>query len=174
MSQKARYDHLMRGCLCFLRSHYARAFIGVHAGIDEGSIPALDTAERLTQFDPLLFAMKGTRAISMANQGRFDDAAGWAIRATQEPNAHFHIYAIAAAMLELAERLDARNNARWLLDRRPDYTVETFQRNLPHRTSRTGRRPWPRWRAQGFRGVEKNAGAAANLSARAWVLCPVG
>jgi hypothetical protein len=78
--------------------------------------------------------MKSSRAISLANQGKYSEAASWAIRGTQEPNAHFHIYAVAAACLELAGRsADAKNNARWVLERRPDYTVEIFQRSFPHK-----------------------------------------
>jgi hypothetical protein len=91
-------------------------------------------AERLSPFDPLLFAMKSSRGISLANQGNYAEAASWAIRATQEPNAHFHIYAVAAACLELAGRpADARNNASWVLERQPGYTVDHFQRSFPHR-----------------------------------------
>jgi hypothetical protein len=78
--------------------------------------------------------MKSSRAISLASQGKYDEAASWSIRGTQEPNAHFHIYAVAAACLELAGRSDdARNNARWVLDRRPEYTVEIFRRSFPHK-----------------------------------------
>ena len=38
--------------------------------------------------------MKSSRGISLANQGLYEDGAAWAIRATQQPNAHFHIYAV--------------------------------------------------------------------------------
>ena len=77
--------------------------------------------------------MKSSRGVLLAHQGHYAEAAAWAVRATQEPNAHFHIYAIAAACLELAGRSDdARNNAKWVLARRPDYTVAMFQRSFPH------------------------------------------
>lgn len=78
--------------------------------------------------------MRSSRAISLANQGRYDEAAAWSIRGTPEPNAHFHIYAVAAACLELAGRsADAKDNARWVLERRPDYSVEVFQHSFPHK-----------------------------------------
>jgi hypothetical protein len=115
--------------------------VGIHAGLDEVSLPAIDRAQRLSPYDPLLFAMKSSRAISLAKQGRYGEAASWAIRGTQEPNAHFHIYAVAAACLELAGRpADAKNNARWVLDRRPDYSIEVFKRSFPYKDE-TSREP---------------------------------
>ncbi|MGH8167783.1 MAG: tetratricopeptide repeat protein, partial [Woeseiaceae bacterium] len=118
----------------FAQGHYARGLIGAHASIDEPSLSSLDMAQRLSPFDPLLFAMKSTRGISLANQGRYDEASVWAIRATHEPNAHCHIYAIAAMSLELAGRTaDARDNARWAIERHPHYTVEVYRRSLPYK-----------------------------------------
>lgn len=118
----------------YAQGFYAKGFIGIHANADDASLPSLDKAQRLSPYDPLLFAMKSSRAISLANQGKYNEAASWAIRGTQEPNAHFHIYAVAAACLELAGRsADAKNNAGWVLERRPDYTVEIFQRSFPHK-----------------------------------------
>ena len=118
----------------FAQGHYAKGLIGAHASIDEPSLSSLDMAQRLSPFDPLLFAMKSTRGISLANQGKYDEASAWAIRATHEPNAHCHIYAIAAMCLELAGRTaDARNNARWAMERHPHYTVEVYRRSLPYK-----------------------------------------
>src|SRR5690606_1570104 len=118
----------------YAQGHYARGFVGIHAGLDDASLPSLEMAQRLSPFDPLLFAMKSSRAISRANRARIEEAASWAIAATQEPNAHFHIYAVAAACLEMAGRsADARNNAGWVLERQPGYTVDVFRRSFPHK-----------------------------------------
>ena len=118
----------------YAQAHYARGFIGTHAGLDASVLLDLDRAQRLSPFDPLLFAMKSSRAISLALRGEYEEAAPWAIRATHEPNAHFHIYAVAAAILELAGRSDdARNNSKWVLQREPGYSVEVFQRSFPHK-----------------------------------------
>ena len=118
----------------YAQGHYARGFVGIHAGLDGASLPSLDKAQRLSPFDPLLFAMISCRAISLANQGHYAEAASWAMRATQEPNAHFHIYAIAAACLELAGRSDdARNNAQWTIERQPRYSIDVFRRSFPHK-----------------------------------------
>jgi TolB-like protein len=118
----------------YAQGHYAKGFVGIHAGLDEASLPSLDVAQRLSPFDPLLFAMKSSRAISLAIQGHHMEAAAWATRATQEPNAHFHIYAIAAACLELAGRsADAAINARWVIKRQPQYSIAVFRRSFPHK-----------------------------------------
>jgi tetratricopeptide (TPR) repeat protein len=118
----------------YAQGHYAKGFVGIHAGLDDVSLPSLDMAQRLSPFDPLLFAMMSSRAISLANQRQYAEAASWAIRATQEPNAHFHIYAIAAACLELACRSDdARNHARWAIERQPHYNLDAFRRSFPHK-----------------------------------------
>jgi TolB-like protein/DNA-binding SARP family transcriptional activator len=118
----------------FALGHYARAFVGLHAGVEAAVLPSLATAERLSPFDPLLFAMKSTRALTLAGNQQYEEAAEWAVVATHEPNAHFHIYAIAAACLELAGRSeDARNHARWVLKRHPDYSLEVFKRSFPHK-----------------------------------------
>lgn len=78
--------------------------------------------------------MKANRAVSLANRGHYDDAATWAVRATQEPNADFHIHAIAAGCLELAGRSDdARTHARCAQQRHPGYLLAVFQRSLPHK-----------------------------------------
>jgi len=117
----------------YAQGHYARAFVAVHAGQDELAMPALEQAQRLSPFDPLLFAMKASRAVSFANRGYYDDAASWAVQATHEPNAHFHIHAIAAGCLELAGRsAEARDNARRALRRQPAYSLAVFQRSFPH------------------------------------------
>jgi hypothetical protein len=99
----------------------------------EAAIDALERAEQLSPYDPLLFAMKCSRAISLGTRGQYEEAVPWAIRATQEPNVHFHIYAIAASLLELVGRSDdARDNAGWVLNKAPDYSVSVFQRSFPH------------------------------------------
>jgi len=81
-----------------------------------------------------LFAMKSSHGISLAVQGNYPEAAAWAVRATQEPNAHFHIYAIAGACLQLAGRSnEARQNIRHALTRYPGYSIAVYQRSFPYK-----------------------------------------
>lgn len=116
----------------YAQGHYARGYVGLHSGGDEDSLASLDTAQKLSPCDPLLFAFTASRAIWFSNFGRYDEAAAWAVRATHEPNAHFHIYAVAAAILELNGRSEeARNNASWVLKRHPGYSIDVYRRSFP-------------------------------------------
>jgi len=53
----------------YAQGHYARGFVEAHAGQADRAIPDLDKARRLSPFDPLLFAMKSSHAVSLALQG---------------------------------------------------------------------------------------------------------
>jgi len=118
----------------YAQGHYARGFVGTHAGLPELALTELDVAHRLSPFDPLLFAIKSTRGIALATQGRFDEAATWAVRATQEPNAHFHIHAVAAACLALAGRQsDAQRAIETLRAQQPEYSIARFERSFPNK-----------------------------------------
>ena len=98
------------------------------------ALPELAAAERLSPFDPLLFAVEGTRAISLAIEGQYDEAAAWSVRATAEPNAHFHIHAIAGACLALAGRADeAKAFAQRAMCDHPGYSIRVFERSFPHK-----------------------------------------
>ncbi|MEO8545396.1 MAG: hypothetical protein ABI434_17565, partial [Burkholderiaceae bacterium] len=118
----------------FAQGHYALGFIRAHAGMPMQALPALATAERLSPYDPLLFAIEGSRAISLAIEGQYDEAAAWSIRATSEPNAHFHIQAVAAACLALANRNDeARGYAKRACSAHPGYSIRVFGRSFPQK-----------------------------------------
>lgn len=118
----------------FAQGHYALGFIRAHAGLPTQALPELAAAERLSPLDPLLFAVEGTRAISLAIEGQYDEAAAWSVRATAEPNAHFHMPAIAGACLALAGRpAEARAFAQRAVRDHPGYTVGVFERSFPHK-----------------------------------------
>lgn len=123
----------------YAQGHYARGFVSVHSGIAAQAIPELEAAQRLSPFDPLLFAMISSRAVSLAMQENYEEAALVAVRATLEANAHFHIYAIAAACLELAGHHDnARRHVGIALQRHPGYCRKIFFRSFPYKL--TGQR----------------------------------
>ena len=118
----------------FAQGHYALGFIRVHAGVPHQALTELAAAERLSPFDPLLFAVEGTRAISLAIEGKYDEAAAWSVRATGEPNAHFHMHAIAGACLALAGReAEARAFAQRACREHPGYSIRVFERSFPHK-----------------------------------------
>ena len=117
----------------YAQGHYAMGFIGTHAGVP-GALPELDIARRLSPYDPLLFAMESSRALNLVTQEKYHEAAHWAVRATVEPNAHFHIYAIAAACLELDGRHEeAGHYARLAQQKHPGYTRKVFFRSFPYK-----------------------------------------
>ncbi|MGE0621611.1 MAG: hypothetical protein AB7I04_01915 [Pseudomonadales bacterium] len=116
----------------YAQGHYSRGFVGTHSGLMLETIDNLSMAERLSPFDPMLFGVLSARGISLTIQGRLDEGAEWALRATREPNAHFYIYAIAAASLELAGRhAEAEAMCREVLARRPDFTIEKYATSFP-------------------------------------------
>jgi tetratricopeptide (TPR) repeat protein len=114
--------------------HYARGFIGVHSSQAVEVVPNLEIAQRLSPFDPLLFGMVSAHGISLAVQGKYAEAVELEIRATQESNAHFHIYALAAAALELnGQHAQAEEYVRQALSRHPGYNLRAYQRSFPFR-----------------------------------------
>ena len=118
----------------YAQGHYARGFVSVHSGIATEAIPELEIAQRLSPFDPLLFAIISSRALSLAMQDKYEEAADCAVRATLEANAHFHIHAVAAACLQLADRPgEARRHAGVVLKRHPGYSRAIFFRSFPYK-----------------------------------------
>ncbi len=111
----------------FALGHYTLAFVNSQTGDANAAIAASDHSRRLSPFDPLLFGMLGARAMALVRLGRFEEAAGWAVKAASRPNAHPHILAIAAFSLALAGSLDqARAWAATLRRAHPGYGIKDF------------------------------------------------
>jgi tetratricopeptide (TPR) repeat protein len=111
----------------FATGHYTLAFVHAQSGDPNAAISFSDHSRHLSPFDPMLFAMLGTRAISLARLGRFEEASEWAIKAAARPNAHQHIMAIAAFTLGLAGKLpEANEYAKKIRERVPDYAMKDF------------------------------------------------
>jgi DNA-binding SARP family transcriptional activator len=111
----------------YATGHYTLAFVHSQSGDPNAAISFSDHSRQLSPFDPLLFAMFGARAISLARLGRYDDAADWAIKAAARPNAHQHIMAIAAFILGLADRMpEANDYKKKIRERVPNYAMADF------------------------------------------------
>ncbi len=111
----------------FALGHYTLSFVQSQAGDPHVAIASSDYSRHLSPFDPLLFGMLGTRAMALVRLGRFDEAAGWAVKAAARPNAHAHILAIAAYSLALAGSLDeARVHAAAIHKTLPRYGIAEF------------------------------------------------
>jgi len=92
-----------------------------------------DLINRLSPFDPLRFSMKMMRAISLAQQRKYNEAASWSVQATQCSNAYFTTYAIAVACLQLAGFLEqAKQYADKVLTLKPEYSTELYKALSPH------------------------------------------
>lgn len=113
----------------FAHGHYTLAFVQSQAGDPLAAISASDRSRHLSPFDPLLFGMLGARAMALVRLGRFEEAAAAAVKAAARPNAHAHIFGIAAFSLALAGLLDeARVHAAAIRRSAPGYTVADFLR----------------------------------------------
>jgi len=111
----------------FANGHYTLAFVHAQNGDPRAAISFSDHSRHLSPFDPLLFAMLGTRAIGLARLGHYEEAAEWAKKAAARPNAHQHIMAIAAMTLGLAGRLEEANEYKAKIrERVPNYAMAEF------------------------------------------------
>ena len=111
----------------FATAHYTLAFVHSQSGDPRAAISFSDHSRNLSPFDPMLFAMLGTRAVGLARLGEYQDAADWAVKAATRPNAHHHIMAIAALTLGLAGRVDeATLYKAKIRERVPNYALADF------------------------------------------------
>jgi DNA-binding SARP family transcriptional activator len=111
----------------FALAHYTLSFVHCQSGDPAAAIRHADCSLGLSPYDPMTFAMLGSKALAHARLGQFDQAAEWGIKASLRPNAHAHIYAIAAECLALADRGDeARAFSARIQRARPDYSIDDF------------------------------------------------
>ncbi len=115
----------------FALGHYNLSFVRSLVGEPQRAIADADYSRKLSPYDPMLFGMLATRAMSLVRLGRFDEASSWAIKAAARPNAFPHIHAIAAYSLALAGSLDqARSYAAAARRTAPGYGITDFLRTF--------------------------------------------
>lgn len=111
----------------FAHAHYSLAFVQAQAGDPAAAIASAERSRRLSPFDPMLFAIYGTRAMALVRLGRLEEAADVAVQAAARPNAHAQILGIAAYTLALAGRIkEARAYLARIHQTLPGYGVEDF------------------------------------------------
>lgn len=116
----------------YAQGHYARAWAQTLVGDAAAGRANADLALALSPFDPLAYAMLGTRALSHAVLGEYAQAAHYAERAARAPGAHVLIAMIAGLCHSLAGAAD--DATRWrrsALERRPDLSRHDFLRAFP-------------------------------------------
>ena len=108
-------------------AHYSLAFVQCQTGDPARAIDAADTANYLSPLDPMLFGMHGARTFALLRLGKVQEAADFAIRSGQQPNAHVHAHAIAALTLATAGRIEEAHVERGRISAlRPDYNLKQF------------------------------------------------
>lgn len=113
---------------------YNSALVGTLLGDGENNEKRVAKAISLSPIDPLNYAMLATRALTYAIRGDFAVAAEWAERAVRSPNAHIHIYAIAAFTNELlGDRGKAQGHANHVLSSNPYFKKCDFLKSFPFR-----------------------------------------
>lgn len=118
----------------FAVGQYTLGFTLMQAGDTVRSIEMADRARRLSPYDPMAFAMLGVRGFSLALTGEYGQAAETLALAIRQPNAHYHLLAMAAVCDALAGReVDARRNLGRLLEARPGYGENEFLRAFQFR-----------------------------------------
>lgn len=118
----------------FAQGLYARAWTETLSGSSDTGRRLSDEARTLSPLDPMLYAMLGTRALSLSMESRDDEAARWAVRAATAPGAHHLIQVIAVATNQMAGKSgEAADWAKRLLDQRADFKQDQFFRSFPFR-----------------------------------------
>jgi TolB-like protein/DNA-binding winged helix-turn-helix (wHTH) protein len=113
----------------FAVGQYTLGFALMHAGETAGGIEMADKARRLSPYDPMGFAMIGLRGFSLALAGEYEQAAKTMATSIRQPNAHYHMVAMAAVCDVLAEREGAaRRDLARLRAARPTYGASDFLR----------------------------------------------
>jgi DNA-binding SARP family transcriptional activator/tetratricopeptide (TPR) repeat protein len=121
-------DQSIRLSPSYASGHYSLAMVHCQVGDPTRAIEAADIAALLSPLDPMLFAIYGARTFGLLRLGRVEEAAEFAIRGGQKPNAHVHAHAIAALTLAAAGRMEeAHAEHRRVISLRPDYNFQQFK-----------------------------------------------
>ncbi|MGE0854119.1 MAG: winged helix-turn-helix domain-containing tetratricopeptide repeat protein [Geminicoccaceae bacterium] len=121
----------------FAMGQYSLGFAQSMLGRTEVSDDALSRSRRLSPLDPMRFAMLATHAFNCAVEERLGRAVELARQAAAQPNAHYHIVAIAALCCALGSRPEvAARYMESLREVRPSYQVGDFFRAFPFQSKR--------------------------------------
>jgi DNA-binding SARP family transcriptional activator len=123
----AALDQATRLSPSYASAHYSLAMVHCQIGDPMCAVEAADTAALLSPLDPMLFAIYGARTFALLRLGKIEEAAEFAIRGAEQPNAHVHARAIAVLTLATAGRM-SEADAEWtrLRHLRPDYSFGQF------------------------------------------------
>lgn len=116
---------------------YSRALVDTLSGRAAPAITGADHAMELSPLDPLLYGMRGVKAMSHITNGTFDEALQWAEAAARTPRAHIMIDLIAVAAAHLSGADEAcRHWTDRARQRQPDVSRGHFFDALPMKDHR--------------------------------------
>lgn len=116
----------------YSQGHYSHAFADFLGGQTEASFRHVDTALELSPLDPLLYAMRAARALSLVIDEDYEDAELHAEEAARTPGAHYLIDMIALIACSLnGSRERAERWAGHIRKRRPDANQSLFFASFP-------------------------------------------
>jgi TolB-like protein/DNA-binding SARP family transcriptional activator len=111
----------------FALGHYTLAFVHSQSGDPSAAIAAADVSQRLSPFDPLLFAIHASRVLGLLRLGQTDAAADYGRQVAGQPNAHVHARAVGAIALAAADRMpEALVQLALVRQERPRYDMHEF------------------------------------------------
>lgn len=120
----------------FAQAFYMLGWVNVLAGNPRAGLEYIDTAERLSPRDPLLFAFRMVRAMAFLLLGDHRQALKYSGLAVRQPNSHQHTLAVHVAALVASDQLDkARVEAAKLLEIDADYSCADYARVMPYRSA---------------------------------------
>ena len=112
----------------FDRAYYCLGLALLYGGRPDESIPQLEKAIRLNPRSPISWAYLDMLARAYFNLERYEEAAAWFEKATQQPNASFLPFVHAAAALGHLGRIDeAREMLAEGKKRKPDFSADTVR-----------------------------------------------
>ncbi len=125
----------------YAQGHYSHAIMQTMLGDGRQGRPHVERAMALSPIDPLLYAMRATKALGHVTDGALEEAARWADAAARTPRAHPLIAMIAMTTAALSgDRVTADRWAAEVRRRQPGATRTYFFEALPVRHPETRRR----------------------------------
>lgn len=116
----------------YAHGHYSQAWAAAMLGRSSMAHASVDLAMKLSPLDPMLYAMRGTKALAYLTEGKPEKAIPWIEAAAGTPGAHPVVGLVAAACYGLAD--DKATAQMWVSrvrDRNPDVYLAYLFNSIP-------------------------------------------
>jgi tetratricopeptide (TPR) repeat protein len=126
-ASKAALDRAIELNPSYANARYSLGWVAMHLGEYELCRDSIDSAVKLSPFDPFMYAMQGVLALNLALMGQAEAAIELAWQSVEQPNAHWQANAFAAVTHAISGDIPA---ARKLYSKArqvaPSYNAEQF------------------------------------------------